>query len=133
MILDTSYLIALAEGDADAVALAREHETAGLPQRIPSAVVTELYVAVGAGENPNQNARKYEELVGNLPVIEVDGNVARRAGVLQGQHLRSETKPTLGTADATIAAAGLVYNEPVVTTDESDFSRVDGLQVVTPS
>jgi tRNA(fMet)-specific endonuclease VapC len=133
MILDTSYLIALAEGDADAVALAREHEAAGLPQRIPSTVITELYVAVGAGESPNQNARKYEALVANLPVIEVDRNVARRAGVLQRQHLRNETKPNLGTADATIAAVGLAYNEPVVTTDESDFSRVDGLQIVTPS
>ena len=132
MILNTSHLIALAEGDPDAVALAREHEAAGLPQYIPSTVITELDVAVGAGESPNENARKYEELVANLPIIEVDGNVARRAGVLQGQHLRSETKPNLGTADATIAAAGLVYNEPVVTADESDFSRIDGLQVVTP-
>ena len=130
MILDTSYVIALAEGDSDAVALASEHEAAGLPQRLPSTVLSELYVAVGAGDDPTATVRKYEELVGNLPVVDVDDNIARRAGVLQGHHLASDTKPTLGIADATVAATGLVYNEPVIT-DDGDFSSVDGLQVVT--
>ena len=130
MILDTSYLIALAEGDADARALASQHESAGLPQRLPVTVLSELYVAVGAGDTPTRNVRKYEELIGNLPVVDVDDNVARRAGVLQGHHLASDSKPTLGISDATIAAIGLVYSEPVVT-DDDDFASVDGLQVVT--
>lgn len=131
MILDTSYLIALAEGDTEAAELAREHEANSVPQRLPAAVLSELYVSVGAGTTPNQNVRKYQELVGNLPVIQTSDNIARRAGVLRGQHLKSDTKPTLGMADATIAATGLVYNEPVVTADDQDFGSVDGLQTVT--
>lgn len=131
MILDTSYVIALAEGDTGAVELADEHEDAGLPQRLPSTVLSELYVSVGAGEAPNRNVRQYEQLVGNLPVVDIDDNIARRAGVLQGQHLASETSPTLGFGDATVAATGLVYNEPVITADTDDFGSVDGLQVVT--
>lgn len=131
MILDTSYVIALAEGDTDAVALAREHDAEGVPQRLPATVLSEVYVSVGAGDNPNQNVRKYEQLVGNLPSVDVDDNIARRAGVLQGQHLVSDTKPTLGLADATIAATGLVYNEPVITADVADFEAVEGLQVIT--
>lgn len=131
MILDTSYLIALAAGDGDAVALAREHESAGLPQRIPATVLAELYVSVGAGNHPNRNVRKYEQLVGNMPIVDIDDNIGRRAGVLQGQHLASDAKPTLGLADATIAATALVYNEPVVTADYEDFGSIDGLQVVT--
>lgn len=130
MILDTSYVIALAEGNSDAVSLANRYESTGVPQRLPSTVLSELYVSVGAGRKPTENVRKYEQLVGNLPVVPVDQNIARRAGVLRGLHLTSDSKPTLGIADATIAATGLVFNEPVVTADERDFRSVDGLQVV---
>jgi predicted nucleic acid-binding protein len=74
--------------------------------------------------------RAYEELVGNLPIIDIGQNIARRAGVIQGEHLVSDTKPTLGLADATIAATALVYNEPVVTEDTDDFGSVEGLDTV---
>lgn len=130
MILDTSFLIALDEGDEAAIALAREHEESGVPQRLPATTLSELYVSVGAGEQPNRNARKYEELIGNLPIVDVDANVARRAGTLFGVHLEHDEKPDIGYRDATIAATGLVYNEAVVTADTEDFGAVDGLQVV---
>ncbi|WP_248517880.1 PIN domain-containing protein [Salinarchaeum laminariae] len=131
MILDTSFLIALDEGDDDAIALAREQEAAGIPQRLPATTLTELYVSVGAGKRPNRNARKYEELIGNLPIVDVDANIARRAGTEFRVHLEHDEKPDIGFRDATIAATGLVYNEPVVTADTDDFEAVDGLQVVT--
>lgn len=130
MILDTSYIIALDEQDSDAIALSGEHDAANLPQRLPATVLSELYVSVGAGQNPHDNVRAYEELVGNLPIIDIDQNIARRAGVIQGEHLVSDTKPTLGLADATIAATALVYNEPVVTEDTDDFGSVEGLDTV---
>jgi tRNA(fMet)-specific endonuclease VapC len=130
MILDTSYIIALDEQNPDAIELSREHDAANLPQRLPATVLSELYVSVGAGKLPHDNVRAYEELVGNLPLIDTDENIARRAGVIQGEHLASDTKSTLGLADATIAATALVYNEPVVTDDRDDFGSVDGLDVV---
>lgn len=58
----------------------------------------------------------------------MDENIARRAGLIEGQHLTSETKPTLGPGDAIVAATGLVHNEPVVTND-SNFESVEGLVV----
>ncbi|MFT4922605.1 MAG: tRNA(fMet)-specific endonuclease VapC [Haloarculaceae archaeon] len=131
MILDTTYLIALASGDADATALAQQHESTGIPQRIPTMAISELYAGIGAGSQPNENARKYEELLGNLPTIGMDANIARRAGALRGVHIADDTKPRLGRGDSTIAATGLVYNEPVVTDDTDDFGSVDGLDVVT--
>jgi tRNA(fMet)-specific endonuclease VapC len=131
VILDTSFLIALDDGNEDAIALAREHETSGVPQRLPATTLSELYVSVGAGTQPNRNARKYEELIGNLPVVEIDANIARRAGTLFGIHLEHDEKPDIGYRDATIAATGLVYNEAVLTSDTDDFGAVDGLQVVT--
>lgn len=131
MILDTSFLIALDEEDEDAIALAREQEDTGIPQRLPATTLSELYVSVGAGDRPNRNVRKYEELIGNLPVVDVDANIARRAGTIFGVHLEHDEKPDVGFRDATIAATGLVYNEPVVTSDTDDFGSVDGLRVVT--
>lgn len=130
MILDTNYVIALDEQDPDAVKLSREHGAANLPQRLPATVLSELYVSVGAGQIPHNNARAYEELIANLPVIDIDENIAKRAGAIQGEHLASDSKPDLGLADATIAATALVYNEPVVTNDTDDFGSVEGLEAV---
>lgn len=128
MILDTAFLIALRAEESEAVALARELESAGVPTRIPTVVVQELYVGVGAGKEANENASAYESLIENKPVVPLAENIARRAGVLEGHHLVADEKPTLGTGDAIVAATGLIYNEAVVTDDE-DFASVEGLRV----
>lgn len=128
MILDTEFLIELDDGNPDAIATAEELEAANVPIRIPTVVIQELYVGVGAGGQSFENARKYEALVANKPIVEMDGTIARQAGVLEGTHIASDTKPDLGPGDAIVAATGLQYNEPVVTSDE-DFTHVDGLSV----
>lgn len=130
MILDTTFIVALRYSQ-DARALARQHEAANLPQRLPVMTITELYVSVGQGTHSHENARKYEEVIANRDVVPTTPNIARRAGVIAGIHEASDTKPSLGIADATVAATGLVYNEPVVTGDHDDFESVDGLEVIT--
>lgn len=128
MILDTEFLISLRAEETPAETLASELETSGVPTRIPTIVIEELYVGVGAGSLPNENARDFEALVANNPVVPLDENVSRRAGAIEGLHLTSDSKPDLGPGDAIVAATGLTYNEAVVTND-SDFEGVDGLQV----
>jgi len=128
MILDTDFLISLRASDAGAVELATELEATNVPTRLPTVVIQELYVGVGAGDNPTDAVRSYEALIANKPVVELDQNISRRAGVLEGQHLLSDSKPALGTGDVIVAATGLVHNEPVVTNDR-DFESVEGLSV----
>jgi tRNA(fMet)-specific endonuclease VapC len=128
MILDTDLLIALGDGDPDAVEKAADLEDADVPLRVPAVVLQELYVGVGAGEDASGNARTYEALVANKPVVETDENIARRAGIVEGGHLASDSKPDLGPGDALVAAVALQYNEPVVTSD-ADFETVDGVEV----
>lgn len=128
MILDTEFLIELDDEDPAALELAAELEAADVPLRVPSIVIQELYVGVGAGSRAYENARKYEALIANKPIVEMDANIARRAGALEGLHLVSDSKPDLGPGDAVVAATGLQYNEPVVTND-ADFTTVDGLGV----
>lgn len=131
MIVDTSLLVALDGDDESAERPVRQHEAAGVPLRIPTAVLMELYVSVGLGTSPNTNARNLEALVAHHPIVELDENVARKAGTLLGLHRDSDTKPRLGAFDAVVAATGLVSAEPVITADVDDFGSVDGLQVVT--
>lgn len=128
MILDTELLISIDNDEPAAADLAVELEAAGVPMRIPTAVVFELYISVGFGGTPNSNARANEALVANKPTVALDANVARRAGTLEGQHRASSSKPVLGPVDAIVAATGLTLNEPVVTND-GDFETVDGLAV----
>jgi predicted nucleic acid-binding protein len=132
MILDTGFLVALDGGDTDAETTARELETRDVPMRVPTIVVQELYVAVGLGSEGRENAWKFESLLANSPVVSLDDRIARRAGVIEGRHIASDEKPDLGLADAIVAATALQFEEPVVTSDVSDFESVDGLDVITP-
>jgi predicted nucleic acid-binding protein len=129
MILDTSFLIALDMGEADAREKAAELEAAGVPLRVPTPVLYELFISVGYGSDHAGNARGIDALVANKPVAVLDENIARKAGTLDGIHRDSDQKPTLDPVDAMVASTGLVFNEPVVTADSSDFERVDGLAV----
>ena len=131
MILDTNFVIALRSDAPGAAEKGAEIEAAKVPLRLPTVVVHELYVGVGAGSEPTRNVREYEALVGNKPIVPLNENIARRAGALEGQHLASDAKPDLGLADAVVAATGLVYNEAIVTDDTSDFGSIDGLRVET--
>lgn len=128
MILDTEFLISLRAKEEAALELATELETSGVPTRVPTIVIEELYVSVGAGSQSNANARDFEALVENKPVVELDESIARRAGALEGERLASDSAPSLGPGDAIVGATGLTLNEPVVTNDR-DFQSVDGLRV----
>lgn len=128
MILDTEFCISLRAEEDTALELAAELEASSVPTRVPTVVIEELYVSVGAGNDGNENARAYEALIANKPLVELDESISRRAGVLEGEHLASDSKPALGPGDAIVAATGLAYNEPVVTND-TDFESVDGLEV----
>ena len=129
MIVDTSLLIALDQDNSDAVQAVEKKESAGIPLRIPTAVLMELYVSVGLGSDPNTNAAALEALVANYPVVTLDANIAKKAGALLGVHRASDTKPQLGAFDAIVAATGLVYAEAVISNDTDDFSPVEGLAV----
>lgn len=129
MIVDTSLLIALDQNDSNAIETVQRLEADGIPLRIPTAVIVELYVSVGLGTDPNANAAALEALVANYPVVPLDENIARKAGMILGVHRASDSKPQLGAFDAIVAATGLVNAEPILTNDTDDFGSVDGLVV----
>lgn len=128
MIADTEFLISLRGQEVEALELASEFETRNLPIRVPTAAIQQIFVGIGFGEATRENVRDYESLLANKPVVPLTENIARKAGVLEGDHEASDRKAALGMADSIIAATGLVHDEAVVTNDR-DFKDVDGLQV----
>jgi predicted nucleic acid-binding protein len=128
VILDTSFLVALREGERGATELARDIESANLPGRVPTIVVWELYFGIGGGADIIENQREYEKLLANKPTVALDASIARRAGFLMGEHRRSDSKADLDPGDSIVAATGLALNEPVVGRD-GDFEDVEGPEV----
>lgn len=57
-----------------------------MPTRVPTIVIEELSVSVGAGAASNANARNFEALGEHKPVVALDEQIARRAGALEGTH-----------------------------------------------
>jgi tRNA(fMet)-specific endonuclease VapC len=131
MILDTSFFIRLQEQDSGALQKARIVQSADVPLRIPSAVLYELYISVGKAENQQymvKNQRALQRLIGSKPVVEMTSDIAKRAGVLEGSRQKSDTKPSLGSVDAIVAATAQFFNEPIICED-SDFSDIPGVSV----
>ena len=133
MILDTQYLGALVDRNEDARAKAAELEEKEIPIRIPTAVVWEAYTGIGNAadaETAEQLRTLSERLIASRPTLDLTPQGARRAGELNGNHIKSDLTAQLDGADSVVAAHGLLLNEPVISND-SDFQGVEGLEVVT--
>jgi tRNA(fMet)-specific endonuclease VapC len=132
MILDTQYLGALVDGDAAAREKAAELDAKPVPTRVPTAVVWEAYTGIGNADIDAADELRalYERLLASRSTVDLSPEVARRAGELNGEHLRSDTLAELDGADSVVAAHGLLLDEAVVSND-ADFRDVDGLDVVT--
>jgi predicted nucleic acid-binding protein len=133
MILDTQYLGALADGDEGAREKAEELDESVVPTRVPTAVVWEVYTGIGNAplrEKGEKLRALYERLLASRSTVDLSPEVARRAGKLNGTHLKSDALKDLDGADSVVAAHGLLLDEPVVSND-SDFQDVGGLAVVT--
>jgi predicted nucleic acid-binding protein len=127
MILDTNYLGALKDQQAGALSKAKELEASGEPLRVPTIVGYELFISVGKTTKQvykEKDRRAYRRLTSSKPKAELTEQIAMRAGILEGQHQRSDEKPNLGAGDAVVAATALSYDEPVVS-DDGDFDTVD--------
>jgi predicted nucleic acid-binding protein len=130
MILDTSFLIDVMDGDPDALATVDEIEEANHTQRIPAQVVYELYVGVGYTETPQQEVEKIQAVIDTRPVVETTEQIARLAGRIDGQLRKAGDRVAPG--DIIIGATARRYDEPVITSNPGDFERLPNVQVRVP-
>ena len=132
MILDTNFLGALKDQHPGARLKAQELELSAEPLRVPTIVAYELFISVrktGDDVYRQQDRQAYRRLTASKPKAELTEAIATQAGILEGDHQRSDSKPNLGGGDAIIAATAQQYDEPVVS-DDTDFDHVDGIERV---
>lgn len=129
MILDTSFLIDIMNGNQAALSKVDEIESNGIEQIVPAMTLQELYIGVGASELPDEERQKIEGVIETRPIIPTTEEIARKAGKIDGQ-LRKEGRP-INVGDATIGATGIVLDQLVVTGDSDHFERVPDLDLET--
>lgn len=123
MILDTSFLIDLFEGQEAAFEKGTQLGEEGTVQRVPSPVVAEL--SYGAFFGDEDERRKLRNALRMYPVVEQDENIALRAGELLARaDEKAGGESGVGKVDAMIAAVGDIHDEPVLTDDVDDFEEL---------
>jgi predicted nucleic acid-binding protein len=123
VLLDTSFLIDLMNGDQGAVEKARELESEFVQQRLSSMTLFELYYGVTRSGQSESEREKVRNVLSSKPVHPADTAVMQKAGRLSGQ-LANDGTP-VGDGDVIIAATAHVVDEPVLTRNITDFSRLD--------
>lgn len=115
MLLDTSFLVDLLAGRAEARALAEEVDRAGDTVRIPSPVLFELWVGAAGALRSDAEREKVEDLLRAYEVAPFGEEDAKAAGELQAQ-LSRRGRP-LGTVDVLVAGAAVARSEVLITGD----------------
>jgi tRNA(fMet)-specific endonuclease VapC len=129
VLLDTSFLIDLMNGDAAAVEKARELEADLVQQRLSAMTLFELYYGVGRVTDSAAEREQIEKVLASKPVHPADTAVMRKAGRLAGE-LASEGDP-VADGDVIIGATAAVVDQPVLTRNVEDFERLDDVAVET--
>jgi len=127
MILDTSFLIALMNGDAGAISAAKSLEERDVAERIPAQVVYELYVGVGYTETTADEVTKIRSVLDSRPIVETTAEIAKLAGRIDGQLRQAGNRVAPG--DVIIGATARHFGEPVVTDNVADFERLPDVDV----
>ena len=124
MILDTSFLIDLFDGQDDAFEKGLALSESRTVQRVPSPVVMEL--SYGAAFGDEEELRNVWNALRMYPVVEQDETIAHRAGqLLAGADQQADGESSIDKVDPMIAAIANIYDEPVLTANIEYFDALD--------
>jgi predicted nucleic acid-binding protein len=123
VILDTSFLIDLFNGQQDAFEKGLELSEARIVQRVPSPVVMEL--SYGTEFGAREERRNVQNALRMYPVVEEDEAIAHRAGQLLARaDQRADGESGIDKVDPMVAAASDIYDEPVLTANIEHFGAL---------
>ena len=124
MILDTSFLLDLKDGDEAAFEKAVELYDAEVPQRVSVVSVMELSYGV-AFTGSDEERRRVENLLMLYPLEDVNESIGRAAGELLGEADRDAGGDSgVDNEDGLIGALADRLDEPVVTANADHFERL---------
>lgn len=123
MILDTSFLIDLFDGQQDAFEKGLELSETHVVQRVPSPVVMEL--TYGATFGDEDERRKVRNALRMYPTVQQDERIAHRAGQLLAQaDIAADGESGIDKVDPMVAAVADHFEEPVLTDNVDDFEAL---------
>ena len=122
MLLDTSFLIDLMNGEEGAVTTARELEANLVQQRLSAMTLFELQYGVARSDRPDAERDRVENVLASKPIHPADTAVMRKAGRLAGQLANDGNAVADG--DVIIGATAEIVDEPVLTRNVADFERL---------
>jgi len=122
MLLDTSFLIDLMNGDDAAVTKAHALEANLVQQRLSAMTLFELQYGVARSNQSDAERERVENVLASKPIHPADTAVMRKAGRLAGQ-LANEGN-AVADGDVIIGATAEIVDEPVLTRNVEDFERL---------
>lgn len=124
MLLDSAFLIDLLDKDSGAVAKLDEIEAEQMPVGIPTLVVVE----VGVGLSVASEQELFDDVIGSVPVLQLDRAAATRAVEIQ-RDLRAAGRE-IGAVDVMIAGTAAASSDPtVLTRNVEELERVEAIDV----
>ena len=127
MILDTCFIIDLIEGDKAAVQRAKELERSNKTITLSSATVFELFTGVIRSNKPEKEKEKVLEIIESKSVIEADKKIMKKSGKLHGKMIKKGTR--ISAFDCIIGATAVIEEEPILTRNTKEFSRISEITV----
>jgi tRNA(fMet)-specific endonuclease VapC len=122
-LLDSNAVIALLKGQSGFLARLRQHRPADFG--VPSIVTHELYYGAHKGQRTTESVARLEALA--FEVVEFDREDARAAGELRARLGLAGTP--IGPYDVLIAGQALARSLTLVTHNQDEFQRVEGLRL----
>lgn len=126
-VLDTSFLIDVMQGRADATTTLAELMESYDPVTVSAITVTELHHGIARCQKPEDEADRVRQALEGVTTYPIRHGIAARAGEIDGQ-LAANGAP-VALADVLIAATAMHHNESVLTRNTEDFGRIEGVEI----
>lgn len=127
MILDTTFLVDVANGDERVEDLVADVDASGAAM-VTTTTIMELWEGIHRADSTERERRTVEALLNDVREVPFDRDCAMTAGEIHAT-LVSAGNP-IDVEDVMIGATALVHDVPVLTRNVSHFERIDGLDVV---
>ena len=126
VVIDSDALINLLRKTPDA------RKIAELIKNMPGASTTrinefELLVGMKLSNKPVENAKKVEELLSGLKILDLSKEAIQKASDIRANLIK--TGQIIGINDVFIAAIAITNNEPLLTKNIAHFQRIPGLKI----
>lgn len=125
MILDTSFVVDVIQGEEAAVAKARQIENQHIAEKLAAVTLFELHTEIMRCDKPEKEKKEVLEVINSKEVVEADQEIMKQAGRLHGRLIKQGKR--IGSFDCMIAATAISLGETLLTRNETDFERIEFL------